>query len=593
MVVATPAHALITVNDVIGLHKAGMAPWGIMKTLYVKKATFKLGLEDLRRLKDAGVPDQVIRHMLQSGTAPAPLPPKPAATPAPPEPVKPPPEPVKPAPEPAKPVPPPPEPRTTAPTPPPGPPEPPARVCKKRCAKALRDDSGCCLEDAAELKCARGTKLVLGDDDEAFAPRAAWCQTKAGVRQGPWMSWHADGTRAAQGTFKSGFMVGSWEEWYANRRMRYSVEYGQDGVVNGPTRRWYESGKLAFAGAYRAGKLHGQYREWHANGVPFLTGKYDQGLPSGVFQYVSEARSELGRSDLNKGTGTWKSWHRNGKPFQEGRYDFGKKSGRWLTQRPDGSKASDGAYKKGKRHGKWRFFSTTGVLTREVNYDDGVEHGRVALYAADGMRVVTVHDVERGSVRVVTNLDGKGQKASEHQMDNGRRHGTSQTWVDGKLVLLGTYDNGKKVATWKRFDRKTGKVAATICYRAGKEIPCATAGPVVGGDDDEEEPERTPAQMRASWDKRTASALRVCSKAQTTVITLRKKIVRLTRAARYQKVKEFTAEVDAKTASYGPLLRQMREKLREIADEMEELEVAEVEVEAFNERADATCTLAR
>jgi len=76
------AHAL-TVDNIIGMHSAKLPPEAIVATIKSTGATFNLTKEDLKRLKDAGVPQAVIDAMSPTRSAPEPEPePEPEPTPA-------------------------------------------------------------------------------------------------------------------------------------------------------------------------------------------------------------------------------------------------------------------------------------------------------------------------------------------------------------------------------------------------------------------------------------------------------------------------------------------------------------------------------
>ncbi len=154
----------------------------------------------------------------------------------------------------------------------------------------------------------------------------------------------------------------------------------------------------------------GAYAEYYADGQKFVEGSYQQGVPSGPWQY----------------------WHPNGQPCKTVQFDNGQPDGQWDVFREDGTLRAQKNYRHGARHGRWLLYFDDGQQVRaEVPYQDNRIHGD----------------------RILFHPNGEQQELS--QFKQGQRHGQVTAWNEqGQMTAEAQYENGKRVGEIKRYPVK-------------------------------------------------------------------------------------------------------------------------------------------
>jgi antitoxin component YwqK of YwqJK toxin-antitoxin module len=163
------------------------------------------------------------------------------------------------------------------------------------------------------LRCPAGTEPASGATPSG---REQWCRrASSGVRHGPYVAWHGNGRKQAEGTLADGREQDVWRRWWAN-------------------------GRLLGEGAYEAGVKQGRWRFWHSNGAPQEAGEFRDGR-------------ERGR---------WTRWYENGGKLSEGGYRDGRPEGAWTVWYESGRIREAGEYRDGARLGPWRRWSVNGQV---------------------------------------------------------------------------------------------------------------------------------------------------------------------------------------------------------------------------------------
>lgn len=193
-----------------------------------------------------------------------------------------------------------------------------------------------------------------------------------------------------------------------------SIGRKHDNRMVGVWQWFHPSGAKASEHTYVDGQLHGTVRRWAENGQEIEYGEYRGGRPWGLFIQRDETGKELGRAQLDNGTGVLVSAS--------------------LTRRTE----SD--YAHGLLHGSHRVFDGEGRELERSRWSGGERHG------------------------LQTRWDAQGQKIFEGQWKAGEQHGEHTRFVDGKISERSIWLDGKEVA------RQLFRDGAPLA-----ELPAATA----------------------------------------------------------------------------------------------------------------------
>ena len=88
------------------------------------------------------------------------------------------------------------------------------------------------------IACPAGTTMRGRSPPEG---NRVWCETPAGVSQGPFLSWYPEGQKKTEGFFDKGDASGRWRTWYDNGQLR-SVGRYEGGERHGPWQRYGRDG---------------------------------------------------------------------------------------------------------------------------------------------------------------------------------------------------------------------------------------------------------------------------------------------------------------------------------------------------------------
>jgi len=279
----------------------------------------------------------------------------------------------------------------------------------------------------------------------------------------PFTELYEDGNIKSKGFKICGKPVGQIEYFYENGNLQASFTLDENGQQNGPFKRYYPNGTPQESGNYTAGKRNGTFTSWYSNGnrmteTHFINdvrsgahteyeangdidfrGSYDEnGKESGLWQYYKEGRLEReGTLRNNQENGTWKFYDEKGNLKRKGNYHDGERHGEWTEYYPDGSKKALANYYYGYRRGLQQWFYPNGNL-KETYSVNALRHseGPCAVY------------YENGQLQLQATKDG-----------NGEYHGEMLGYhPDGRPMLKGSYEHGKKTGVWFKYDEKGKKV---------------------------------------------------------------------------------------------------------------------------------------
>ena len=92
---------------------------------------------------------------------------------------------------------------------------------------------------SAPITCPDGTTMKGRTPPEG---NRVWCETPAGVSQGPFLSWYPEGQKKTEGFFDKGDASGQWRTWHDNGQLR-SVGRYEGGERTGSWQRYDHDGK--------------------------------------------------------------------------------------------------------------------------------------------------------------------------------------------------------------------------------------------------------------------------------------------------------------------------------------------------------------
>lgn len=103
---------------------------------------------------------------------------------------------------------------------------------------------------------------------------------------------------------------GVWTTYYENGNKESEAEY-REGLLHGTERHWSKNGQIISEVNSRFGKRHGEFKRWTADGTLAFAGSYDNGLPTGNWQwrkryYLANSTDGLSRFDYEAVRGAWK-----------------------------------------------------------------------------------------------------------------------------------------------------------------------------------------------------------------------------------------------------------------------------------------------
>jgi uncharacterized protein len=276
---------------------------------------------------------------------------------------------------------------------------------------------------------------------------------REGSNIGPWEYFFENGGKNMEGTIENGLREGEWKFYYENEALRIRGNFVK-GKRQGLWRFYYEDGKLK--GEITYDRDRGQFRELFHSGKLKAEGPRVETRNEGHWIYYYESGEVLSEGDYLEGkkVGLWKNYYQNGKLASEGYYHNDEPEGQWIYYREDGSVQSKGGFIVGTKDGQWDLYYPDGSLQGACLYKMG--SGEYREYYKSGKLKL------KGFVQ-----QGQNEGPWEYYFENGSLSGEcvftkgvgtySGYYPEGTLQTRGTLENNIKVGSWELFD-KQGKL---------------------------------------------------------------------------------------------------------------------------------------
>ena len=189
-----------------------------------------------------------------------------------------------------------------------------------------------------------------------------------GVRSGPSIWWHSNGTKRLEASYKAGALDGLMQEWDRDGKLVNHETYF-DGKRLVKTVGWYTLGQKHFEGDFLrdANMQEPKYDWWHSKVVA-------------VAPTVAVADQQHG---------PWTTWYRNGKIENQAQYDHGIRVGTFKWYHENGQLQAQGNYEGGKKTGVWTTWHANGSKESVAEYRSDRVVGNLVRWDADGKRIDT------------------------------------------------------------------------------------------------------------------------------------------------------------------------------------------------------------
>jgi len=190
------------------------------------------------------------------------------------------------------------------------------------------------------------------------------------------------------------------------------------------------------------GKRNGHWEKHYNNNNIRYKGQFNHGKEVGVFKYFSPSNTKIPiivkTFNPNNNTAQVKYYGLDGKLESVGEMDGTKRIGKWLYYHTDGKTVmSEENYINGKLSGIYKTYFSTGKLTELGHYKDGLLNGNYKKYSIKGFLYQDLNYIK------------------------GKLNGLATYYnrITGKIITRGTFNNDKRVGTWRYY--KNGKLVST------------------------------------------------------------------------------------------------------------------------------------
>lgn len=235
-------------------------------------------------------------------------------------------------------------------------------------------------------------------------------------KDGPYTSYHANGSIETSGFYKNGKRVGDWKEYFLNGQLSNKKIYDDKGKYTGSSQAYFKNGNKKFVtlknpntvgyllksyyedtgGIYREmtsdKKLFnensiiksGFYKEYFKNSSLKQQGKYVDGELDGLwssFYDTGEKEWEINYKHSMQ-QGVYKKYYKNGKLNLEGQNDFNRKKGEEKRYNDKGVLEWKGKYVDDKLNGLWKTFDSSGTVINSIKFKNGKTKGAIKTLEA-------------------------------------------------------------------------------------------------------------------------------------------------------------------------------------------------------------------
>lgn len=293
-------------------------------------------------------------------------------------------------------------------------------------------------------------------------------------------SYHPNGQIRQYLEGQNGRALGCYQEWHANgqQKVEAAVIGGtadldpaaeQSWVFDGCSRAWNAEGQLMAEIPYSRGVLQGVAQHYHPNGQlwkhsPYLNDQLHGTLR--IYLRNGELLQETHYSQGLKHGSSKRFWSPDQLAFEEdyvmgrlmrGRYFDSQGHELSTIEDGDGFRAVLGKqrmnelheFRDGAQNGLVKEFNSNGEIKRIYHLRDGVQHGEESVFAltkTGAQPLLSIHWHDGRIQGEVKSWYKNGTVESLREMSDNKKHGISTAWyLDGSLMLIEEYDNGRLV----------------------------------------------------------------------------------------------------------------------------------------------------
>lgn len=195
----------------------------------------------------------------------------------------------------------------------------------------------------------------------------------AGIKDGPWKEFYADGQLRAEGLYVAGNRIGKWRFYHPDGSLEQEGNYNNQGNAEGLWKWYFANGNVLREEAYRNGKSDGMYTEYDETGKVIVQGEYIDGLEEGLWKYEYGDIKEEGQYRSGMRNGEWKTYYDNGELSFVGSFIDDNPNGRQVWYWPNGKKRDEGEYIMGIKTGDWIQYDEEGTVFLVIAYQNGIE----------------------------------------------------------------------------------------------------------------------------------------------------------------------------------------------------------------------------
>lgn len=186
----------------------------------------------------------------------------------------------------------------------------------------------------------------------------------------------------------------------------------------------------------------------------YYSGKYQQGIPVGVWEFYDQDGSIMSKVDHIKDTtlNHVQFFYKDGGLMAEGQFVGIVNEERWTRV----------------KNGEWKLYHLNQQLSTIENYKLGVRNGNVKIYSAQGILVIDENYLDGEKHGVFTEWTEKGKKIKEGNYLLGTLDGDFIAYYEsGSVRERGTYTKGQYDKVW-RFFHDGGRDEVIIHYNLGE-----------------------------------------------------------------------------------------------------------------------------
>lgn len=216
---------------------------------------------------------------------------------------------------------------------------------------------------------------------------------EAGLKDGPWKEFYANGAIKSIGVYDKGKRTGEWKFYHPNGQQEQVGSYNKEGNEDGIWTWYYATGSLLREEYYFNGKLDGQSVEYDEDGIVVAQGEYIEDYKEGPwkFNYGDQVTEEEYLNGMLNGK--VKNYYKEGVLSFEGNFIEENPNGRHVWYYPNGNKKTEGDYIMGLKNGEWIKYNSDGTPFISIFYENGVEK------KYDGIRIRIYDEDEAGATQ--------------------------------------------------------------------------------------------------------------------------------------------------------------------------------------------------